>query len=70
MHNSGLSEAQDKSSAMKTVRHGTEYDLDGEADGRSDGPAGMVITENAATMADTTDPNLANNMATVNVKVQ
>jgi hypothetical protein len=33
-------------------------------------PAGSVITENAATMADTFDPNLANNMATVSVKVQ
>jgi len=33
-------------------------------------PAGTVITENAATMADTTDPNLANNTATVMVKVQ
>jgi outer membrane protein assembly factor BamB len=28
-------------------------------------PAGTVITENAATMADTTDPNMANNTATV-----
>jgi hypothetical protein len=33
-------------------------------------PAGTVITENAATLADTPDPNLANNMATVSVKVQ
>ena len=33
-------------------------------------PAGSVITANAATMADTPDPNLANNMATVRVKVQ
>jgi outer membrane protein assembly factor BamB len=33
-------------------------------------PAGTVITENAATMADTPDPNLANNMATVNITVQ
>jgi hypothetical protein len=33
-------------------------------------PAGTVITEGAATMADTPDPNLANNMATVSVKVQ
>jgi outer membrane protein assembly factor BamB len=33
-------------------------------------PAGTVITENAATMADTFDPNLANNTATVNVTVQ
>jgi hypothetical protein len=33
-------------------------------------PAGTVITANAATMADTPDPNLANNMATVSVKVQ
>ena len=31
---------------------------------------GMVITENAATMADTPDPNMANNTATVSVKVQ
>jgi outer membrane protein assembly factor BamB len=33
-------------------------------------PSGTVITESAATMADTPDPNLANNMATVSVKVQ
>jgi outer membrane protein assembly factor BamB len=33
-------------------------------------PAGTVITESAATLADTFDPNLANNMATVSVKVQ
>jgi hypothetical protein len=33
-------------------------------------PAGTVITENAATMADTPDPNLANNMATVSTTVQ
>jgi hypothetical protein len=33
-------------------------------------PSGTVITANAATMADTPDPNLANNMATVSVKVQ
>jgi outer membrane protein assembly factor BamB len=33
-------------------------------------PAGAVITENAATMADTPDPNMANNTATVNVTVQ
>ena len=33
-------------------------------------PAGTVITENAATMADTFDPNLANNTATVSIKVQ
>jgi len=33
-------------------------------------PAGTVITESAATLADTTDPNLANNTATVSVKVQ
>jgi uncharacterized repeat protein (TIGR01451 family) len=33
-------------------------------------PTGTVITENAATMADTPDPNLANNMATVSIKVQ
>jgi outer membrane protein assembly factor BamB len=33
-------------------------------------PTGTVITENAATMGDTTDPNLANNTATVSVKVQ
>ena len=32
--------------------------------------AGTVITENAATMANTPDPNLANNTATVNVTVQ
>ena len=33
-------------------------------------PAGTVITENAATMADTFDPNLANNTATVSTTVQ
>jgi outer membrane protein assembly factor BamB len=33
-------------------------------------PAGTVITESAATMADTPDPNLANNVARVSVKVQ
>ena len=33
-------------------------------------PPGTVITANAATMADTLDPNLTNNMATVSVKVQ
>jgi outer membrane protein assembly factor BamB len=32
--------------------------------------AGTVITENAATMADTPDPNMSNNMATVSLKVQ
>jgi outer membrane protein assembly factor BamB len=32
-------------------------------------PAGTVITENAATMADTFDPNLANNTATVSLTV-
>jgi outer membrane protein assembly factor BamB len=34
------------------------------------GPPGTVITENAATMADTPDPNMANNTATVSVTVQ
>jgi outer membrane protein assembly factor BamB len=33
-------------------------------------PAGTVITESAATMADSLDPNLANNTATVSIKVQ
>jgi uncharacterized repeat protein (TIGR01451 family) len=33
-------------------------------------PAGTIITENAATMADSTDPNMANNTATVSIKVQ
>jgi hypothetical protein len=33
-------------------------------------PAGTVITENAATMADTPDPNMANNMATVSTTVE
>jgi len=33
-------------------------------------PSGTVITENAATMSDTFDPNTANNMATVSLKVQ
>jgi uncharacterized repeat protein (TIGR01451 family) len=32
--------------------------------------AGTVITENAATTADTPDPNLTNNIATMNIKVQ
>jgi len=32
--------------------------------------AGTVITKNAATMADTPDPNLANNTATVSLTVQ
>ena len=32
--------------------------------------AGSTITANAATMADTPDPNLANNMATASIKVQ
>jgi uncharacterized repeat protein (TIGR01451 family) len=33
-------------------------------------PSGTVITENAATLAATIDPNPANNMATVSIKVQ
>jgi len=33
-------------------------------------PAGTTITESAATMSDTPDPDMANNMATVSVKVQ
>ncbi len=33
-------------------------------------PVGTVITESAATLADTPDPNLANNTATVSIKVQ
>jgi uncharacterized repeat protein (TIGR01451 family) len=33
-------------------------------------PSGTVITENAATMADTPDPNLANNTATVSTTLQ
>jgi hypothetical protein len=33
-------------------------------------PAGTVITEGAATLADTFDPNLANNTATASIKVQ
>jgi uncharacterized repeat protein (TIGR01451 family) len=33
-------------------------------------PAGTVITENAATMSDTPDPNMANNTATVSLTVQ
>ena len=33
-------------------------------------PSGTVITENAATMADTPDPNMANNTATVSTTVQ
>jgi outer membrane protein assembly factor BamB len=33
-------------------------------------PAGTTITESAATLSDTPDPNMANNMATVSVKVQ
>jgi outer membrane protein assembly factor BamB len=32
-------------------------------------PSGTVIAENAATLADTTDPNPANNTATVSIKV-
>jgi hypothetical protein len=37
--------------------------------GRVTAPAGAVITENAATMADAPDPNLANNTATVSLTV-
>jgi len=33
-------------------------------------PAGTTITESAATMSDTFDPNMANNTATVSLKVQ
>jgi outer membrane protein assembly factor BamB len=33
-------------------------------------PAGTVIKESAATLADTPDPNMANNTATVSIKVQ
>jgi len=33
-------------------------------------PAGAVITANAATMSDTPDPNMANNTASVSLKVQ
>lgn len=33
-------------------------------------PAGTVITESAATVSDTPDPNLANNMSSVSIKVQ
>jgi outer membrane protein assembly factor BamB len=33
-------------------------------------PAGTVITESAATLADTPDPNMANNTATVSVNVE
>jgi outer membrane protein assembly factor BamB len=33
-------------------------------------PSGTVIAENAATLSDTTDPNLANNTATVSTTVQ
>jgi hypothetical protein len=33
-------------------------------------PSGTVITENAATMSDTPDPNMANNTATVSMTVQ
>jgi outer membrane protein assembly factor BamB len=33
-------------------------------------PTGTVITENAATMSNTPDPNMANNTATVSIKVQ
>jgi hypothetical protein len=33
-------------------------------------PAGTVITENAATLADTPDPNPANNTATASITVQ
>jgi uncharacterized repeat protein (TIGR01451 family) len=33
-------------------------------------PSGTVITENAATIADTPDPNMANNTATASIKVQ
>jgi hypothetical protein len=33
-------------------------------------PSGTVITESAATMSDTPDPNLANNTATVSFTVQ
>jgi len=33
-------------------------------------PAGTVITANAATISDTPDPNMANNTATVSLKVQ
>ena len=52
-------------------QHGSEYNMDGATDGEGDGAfAGTVITESAATMADTPDPNLANNTATVSIKVQ
>jgi hypothetical protein len=33
-------------------------------------PSGTVIAENAATLADTPDPNSANNTATASIKVQ
>jgi hypothetical protein len=33
-------------------------------------PSGTVIAANAATMADTFDPNMANNTATVSLTVQ
>ena len=44
--------------------------MDGARDGEGNGASGTVITENATTTEDTLDPNLANNTATVSIKVQ
>ena len=51
-------------------QHGAEHDMGNAIDGEGFGSTGIVITENAATTADTHDPNLANKMSSVRTKVR
>jgi hypothetical protein len=50
-------------------QHGSEHHVDSAIDSKGDGATGTVITESAATTADSLDPNPANNTATASIKV-
>jgi Domain of unknown function DUF11 len=70
VHDSAGIREQDKSTATKTTAWAPNTTWTVRLTVKVTAAAGSVITVNAATMADTFDPNLANNMATATVKVQ
>ena len=69
MHNSTL-RGNGRDCLSRKQRHGSQCHMDRAPDVKVTAQSGTVITEDAATLADTPDPNLANNTATVSITVQ
>ena len=69
MHNSAIP-GNATNRLPRKREHGSKHHMDGAPDSEGDRGIRTVISETAARMSDTPDPNLANNTATVSLTVQ